>query len=86
MKPVRMAAVLLITLLALYPLSMGPGYRLDFALRAGTFHVEHLPRYSEPSKAFIVCYYPLIWLSQKYPQTGPTIDCYLRLWFPADAR
>lgn len=85
MKPARMAALLMITFLVFYPLSIGPAYHLDFALRAKALHIDR-PSYLEPSRAFLICYWPIIRLLQEYPQTSPAIELYLKLWFPPELR
>jgi len=85
MKPVRMVALLMITFLVFYPLSIGPAYRLEFALRAKALHIDR-PSYLVPSKTFLVCYWPIIRLAEEYPPMALAIEWYMKLWFPSNLR
>ena len=82
MKPVRMAAMFLVTLLVIYPLSIGPAFLLDFKLREKAQNTS----LKGPSQTFTICYYPILWLAFNHPSIGSAVDWYARLWFPPSER
>jgi hypothetical protein len=79
MKPVRMAAMILITLLVIYPLSIGPAFLLDYEFHAKAQPADD-PTAMEPSRASTICYYPILALMEKSPAAMQAVEWYVGLW------
>lgn len=79
MKPVPLAALLLITLLVIYPLSIGPAFLVDYEFHAKSQPADD-PAAMEPSRAFLFCYYPIFALMEKSPTTANAVGWYVGLW------
>jgi len=85
MNPVRMAAMFSVTVLVIYPLSIGPAFLLDFKLGA-TAPQSSLSSSHGPSQTFSICYYPILSLAFDHPSIAPPLEWYVRLWFPPSER
>lgn len=79
MKPAPLAAMLLITLLVIYPLSIGPAFLLDYQFHAKAQPADD-PAAMEPSPAFTFCYYPIFVLMEKSPAVAEAVESYVGLW------
>ena len=84
MKLVRLVAIFLVTLLVIYPLSIGPMCVLDFKLREKLHIVDS--DYIGPSTTFRICYYPILWLMNRRPGTRHALDRYVQFWVSLSGR